>query len=100
MRVGINLLQKIQSVNAQPGGFAAAQPMIATSITPFDQNKYQYWIDNFYGVPNNDNKDPDQSTTQPAVPAACSPLAKSTSSQISTHANGDTNPHTPRSILS
>ena len=64
MRVGINLLQKIQAVNAQPGGFAAAQPMIATSITPFNQNDYQLWIDNFYGVPNNDAKDPDKFTTQ------------------------------------
>ena len=48
LRVGLNLLQKIQAVNAQPGGFAAAQPMIATYITPFNQNNYQFWVDNFY----------------------------------------------------
>ena len=62
LRVGINLLQKIQAVNAQPGGFVAAQPMIATSITPFNQNNYQFWVDNFYGVPNDDAKDPDKLT--------------------------------------
>lgn len=64
LRKAINLNQKIQSVNAQPGGFAAAQPMIATTIKPFDPKDYQLWIDNFYGVPNNDAKDPDQFTTQ------------------------------------
>ena len=37
--------------------------MIATSIKPFNENDYQYWIDNLYGVPNN-AKDPDQFTTQ------------------------------------
>ena len=64
MRVGINLNQKIQSVHAQPGGFAAAQPMIATTVTEFNQNSYQNWIDNFYGVPNNDKDEPDIFTTQ------------------------------------
>lgn len=64
LRVGINLNQKIQSVNAQPGGFAAAQPMIATTVTEFNQNSYQNWIDNFYGVPNNDKDEPDIFTTQ------------------------------------
>ncbi|WVL03108.1 VP1 [Burswood densovirus] len=64
LRVGIGLNQKVQSVNAQPGGFSAAQPMIATSITPFASNNYQNWVDNFYGVPNNDATDPDRFTTQ------------------------------------
>ena len=56
--------KKIQSVNAQPGRFAAAQPMIATTVTEFNQNSYQNWIDNFYGVPNNDKDEPDIFTTQ------------------------------------
>ncbi|MGL5689585.1 MAG: hypothetical protein ACRDD8_02090, partial [Bacteroidales bacterium] len=64
LRVGIGLNQKIQSVNAQPGGFAASQPMIATSITDFSASSYQNWIDNFYGIPNNDATAPDIFTTQ------------------------------------
>lgn len=64
LRVGINLNQKVQSVNAQPGGFAPTQPMIATTITEFDNTSYQNWIDNFYGVPNNDATAPDIFTTQ------------------------------------
>lgn len=64
LRVGINLNQKIQSVNAQPGGFAGTAPMIATTVTEFTQNSYQNWIDNFYGVPNNDAEGADKFTTQ------------------------------------
>ena len=59
LRVGIDLNKKIQSVNAQPGGFAAAQPMIATTVKEFSATSYQNWIDNFYGVPNNDKDEPD-----------------------------------------
>lgn len=64
LRVGKGLNQKLQCVNAQPGGFQPAQPMIATSVTPFTSGNYQNWIDNFYGVPNNDTGNPDVFTTQ------------------------------------
>lgn len=64
LRVGINLNQKIQSVNAQPSAFSPTQPMITTELTDFDQTSYQNWIDNFYGVPNNDVATPDVFTTQ------------------------------------
>lgn len=64
LRVGINLNQKVQSVNALPGGFQAAQPMIATSVTAFNPVTYAGWIDNFYGVTNNDTTAPDIFTTQ------------------------------------
>lgn len=62
LRVGINLNQKVQSVNVQPGGFSGTQPMIATTVTEFNENSYQNWIDNFYGVPNNDADAPDRFT--------------------------------------
>lgn len=64
LRVGIDLLKKVQSVNAQPGGFTAAQPMIATTVKEFSTTSYQNWIDNFYGVPNNDKDEPDVFITQ------------------------------------
>lgn len=64
LRVGIALNQKVQCINAQPGGFNATQPMIATSITPFSNTDYQNWVTNFYGVPNDDATAPDVFTTQ------------------------------------
>lgn len=64
LRVGVGLNQKIQCINATPGGFSAAQPMIATSVTPFPANGYQNWVDNFYGVANDDTTAPDVFTTQ------------------------------------
>ena len=61
LRIGKGLNQKYQGVNAQPGGFGASQPMVATSITTFPSltNAYKNWVDNFYGVPNTDDTAPD-----------------------------------------
>lgn len=64
LRVGIGLNQKLQSVNAQPGGFAASSPMVATTVTPFNGNTLQLWANNFYGVSNDDTTQPDIFTTQ------------------------------------
>ena len=64
LRVGKGLNQKLQCVNAQPGGFQATQPMIATTVTQFSIASYQNWINNFYGVPNDDTTNPDVFITQ------------------------------------
>lgn len=78
LRIGKGLNQKYQGVNAQPGGFESKQPMIATSVTDFPDLKtaYKNWVDNFYGVANNDTTDPDIFTTntprhQFGVPWVC-----------------------------
>jgi hypothetical protein len=78
LRIGKALNQKYQGVNAQPGGFAAAQPMIATTVTEFPgvTSAYKNWVDNFYGVENSDATAPDIFTTntprhQFGVPWVC-----------------------------
>ncbi|QOR29554.1 VP1 [Bat associated densovirus] len=64
LRVGIGLNQKIQCVNAQPGGFMPTQPMIATKVSEMTSNSYDNWVTNFYGVSNSDTTLPDVFTTQ------------------------------------
>ena len=78
LRIGKALNQKYQGVNAQPGGFQSAQPMIATTVTEFPGlvTAYTNWVDNFYGVPNNDSTAPDTFLTntprhQFGVPWVC-----------------------------
>lgn len=65
LRCGVGLNQKIQSVNAQPGGFSTpGQPMIATSVTDFSESTLDLWSQNFYGVPNDRTTAPNQFLTQ------------------------------------
>lgn len=62
LRVGKGLLQKVQCVNVKPTAFNATQPMITTSVSLMDEDDvtaYKSYVDNFYGVPNNDISEPD-----------------------------------------